>query len=79
MFSHLPLETLESRREAAHDALERLYTGEREVDVGFRDGRRVRYSETQTADLERYIQALSQAIERKRTRRPARAPVYLEF
>lgn len=77
--SQLPLETLESRFESAHDALARLYTGEREVDVGFRDGRRVRYAETDVAKLERYVETLSQAITIKRKSRPARAPVYLEF
>ncbi|MCP1675454.1 hypothetical protein J2T57_002604 [Natronocella acetinitrilica] len=75
----LPMETLESRLTEAHEALHRLAVGDREVQVSWRDGRRSQWSEITPEYLNRYIAALDSAITAKRTRRPARAPVYLEF
>ena len=76
---HLPLEILQQRLDEAHDALHRLAIGEREVQVSWSDGRRGQYSEVTPEYLQRYISALNSAIAAKKARRPARAPVYLEF
>jgi hypothetical protein len=56
------LTTLQSRLTEAEAAYHRLMTGDREVEVTFSDGRRVRLGETDASALKRYIGELQAEI-----------------
>lgn len=72
------LETLEQRLVEAESAYHQLMMGDREVEVTFSDGRRVRLGEADAASLKRYIGELQTEI--VATRAPhARGPVGFLF
>jgi hypothetical protein len=71
--------TLRSRLVEAESAYHRLMTGDREVEVQFSDGRRMRYSETTARDLKRYVDELRAEIVHQISSVPAAGPVGFLF
>ncbi|WNO10423.1 gpW family head-tail joining protein [Teredinibacter sp. KSP-S5-2] len=69
---------LKTRLEEAEMALHKLMTGAREVKVKVDDYGETTFSETNMANLERYIAKLKQDIARA-LGRPRRKPLFIKF